>query len=104
LVRFKKNNIYRKLKINKMAQKITLNELRRLVKQVINEEGKLTEGKRMYYHIIEYGDYGNIGHQGYYDTEQEAKKRIAELEDMFPDVSFQIFPTNSPKEPPITTV
>lgn len=87
-----------------MAQKITLSELKKLVKQVINEENKLTEGKKTYYHIIEYGDYGNIGHQGYYDTEKEAQERIKELEDMFPDVSFQIFPTDSRREPPITTV
>jgi len=60
--------------------------------------------KKMYYHIIEYGDYGNIGYQGYYETKEEAQKQVDKLSDYFPNQTFQIFVDNSKKEPPITTM
>jgi hypothetical protein len=58
----------------------------------------------MYYHILEYGDYGNIGYQGYYETKEEAQKQVDKLSDYFPNQTFQIFVDNSKKEPPITTM
>jgi hypothetical protein len=69
---------------------------------MIKEE--MSGNKKVYYHIIEYGDYGNVGYQGLYDSLEEAKKRIQSLSDMFPDSSFEIFPSDSRREPPITTV
>ena len=69
-------------------------------KPVVNE-GKQ---KKIYYHILEYGDYGDIGYQGVYDTKEEADKRIASLSDMFPNIHFELFIDTSRKEPPITTV
>jgi hypothetical protein len=60
--------------------------------------------KKTYYHILEYGDYGNIGHQGYYLTLEEAKKRVATLEEYFPNCHYQIEPSNSKREPNNTTV
>jgi hypothetical protein len=69
--------------------------------------GKMKAGGRsgkMYYHVLEYGDYGNIGYQGVYDTLNEAEKEAARLKDYFPKMDFQIFPSNSMKEPPITTM
>jgi hypothetical protein len=59
---------------------------------------------KMYYHIIEYGQYDNIGYQGYYDTIEEAQKQVEKLSDFFPNQTFQIFPDKSRKEPPITTM
>jgi hypothetical protein len=59
---------------------------------------------KMYYHILEYGDYGNIGYQGFYDTIEEAEKEASRLKDFFTRMDFQIFPSNSRKEPPITTM
>jgi len=59
---------------------------------------------KMYYHILEYGDYGNIGYQGYYDTLEEAQKQVKKLSDFFPNQTFQIFADKSRKEPPITTM
>ena len=47
--------------------------------------------KKMYHHILEYGDYDNIGYQGYYDTIEEAQKRVNELSDYFPNQTFVIF-------------
>ncbi len=60
--------------------------------------------KRVYYHILEYGDYGNIGHQGYYLTLEEAQKRVATLEDFFPNSHFQIETSSSKREPNTTTI
>ena len=59
---------------------------------------------KMYYHILEYGDYGNIGYQGYYDTLEEAQKQVKKLSDYFPNQTFEIFADKSRKEPPITTM
>ena len=70
-------------------------------------ENKYADGGgvgKMYYHILEYGDYGNIGYQGYYDTIEEAQKQVEKLSDYFPNQTFQIFADKSRKEPPITTM
>jgi hypothetical protein len=58
----------------------------------------------IYYHILEYGDYGNIGYQGYYETEEEAKKEINRLSGYFPDMYYEIFTSDSMQEPPVTTM
>lgn len=59
---------------------------------------------KMYYHIIEYGQYDNIGYQGYYDTIEEAEKEVKRLSEFFPNQSFQIYMDNTKNEPPITTM
>jgi hypothetical protein len=59
---------------------------------------------KIYYHILEYGDYGNIGYQGYYETEEEAKKEINRLSGYFPDMYYEIFTSDSTQEPPVTTM
>lgn len=59
---------------------------------------------KTYYHIIEYGDYGKIGHQGYYNTIEEANAEVKRLSEFFPKLHFEVFVSNSKKEPPITTV
>lgn len=59
--------------------------------------------KKIYYHILEYGDYGNIGYQGYYLTIEEAQKEVNRLSSYFPDSSYQIWQDTSKKEPQITT-
>ena len=58
----------------------------------------------MYFHVLEDGGYGNIGHQGVYDTEEAAQKRADELSDMFSDSSFYVEASDSEDEPVNVTV
>jgi len=62
------------------------------------------KGKKMYYHVLEDGGYGRIGHQGYYNTPEEAQKRADELADMFPRSEFYIEAYPSTKEPVTVTM
>jgi hypothetical protein len=59
---------------------------------------------KMYYHVLEYGDYGNIGYQGVFNTLEEAQKEADRLKDFFPEMDFKVFTSQSRKEPPITTM
>lgn len=59
---------------------------------------------KIYYHVIEEGHYGNIGSHGYYETPEEAKKRVAELQDMFPRLFFYVFQSPSKRQPEIVTI
>jgi hypothetical protein len=71
------------------------------------EGGMMAKGGsvgKIYYHILEYGDYGNIGYQGYYETEEDARKEINRLSGYFPDMYYEIFTSDSMQEPPITTM
>ena len=60
--------------------------------------------KKIYYHILEYGDYGNIGWQGFYLSLAEANERVDKLRDYFPDCDYQIEKSDSKDEPVNTTV
>jgi len=62
------------------------------------------KGKKMYYHVLEDGGYGRIGHQGYYDTPEEAQKRVDTLSDMFPRSEFYIEAYPTTKEPVTVTM
>jgi len=62
------------------------------------------KGKKMYYHVLEDGGYGRIGHQGYYNTPEEAQKRVDTLSDMFPRSEFYIEAYPSTKEPVTVTM
>lgn len=59
---------------------------------------------KIYYHVIEEGHYGNIGSHGYYETLEEAKKRVGELQEMFPRLFFYVFQSASKREPEIVTI
>jgi len=59
---------------------------------------------KMYYHVLEDGGYGRIGHQGYYNTPEEAKKRADELSDMFPKLDFYVEAYLSKREPVTVTM
>lgn len=63
-----------------------------------------TKMSKIYYHILEHGSYGQIGWQGYEETEQKAKDRVSELTEFFPDLYFEIFQDTTKNEPPITTL
>jgi hypothetical protein len=67
----------------------------------VNEEEEVEEGKKgkMYFHVLEDGGYGEIGHQGVYDTKEEAQNRADSLSDMFPDSSFYVEASDSEDEP-----
>ena len=80
-------------------------------KQILSEEfcrmqklaGIITENVinelNQYYHVLEDGGNGEIGHQGVYDTKEEAQNRADELSDMFPNSSFYIEASDSQDEP-----
>jgi hypothetical protein len=60
--------------------------------------------KKLYYHVLEYGDYGMVGYQGMYKKLSEAEAEVKRLSDFFPDSTFEIFVDTSTKQPPIVTV
>jgi hypothetical protein len=62
------------------------------------------KSKKLYYHVLEDGGYGRIGHQGYYNTEAEAQKRANELSDMFPKSDFYVEAYPSKREPVTVTM
>ncbi len=62
------------------------------------------KGKKMYFHVLEDGGYGRIGHQGYYNTPEEAQKRADELSDMFPKSEFYVEAYPTKKEPVTVTM
>jgi hypothetical protein len=53
----------------------------------------------MYYHVLEDMGYGEIGHEGVYDTEEEAQDRANNLSRTYPDSSFYVEPSTSEEEP-----
>ena len=59
---------------------------------------ELNEGK-MYYHVLEDMGYGEIGHEGVYNTEEEAQDRANNLSRTYPDSSFYVEPSTSEEEP-----
>jgi hypothetical protein len=72
---------------------------------IASDEEVIDENKiKMYYHVLEDGGYGRIGHQGYYDTPEEAQKRADTLSDMFPRSSFYVEAYPSKKEPVTVTM
>jgi hypothetical protein len=72
---------------------------------VASDEEVIDENKiKMYYHVLEDGGYGRIGHQGYYNTKEEAEKRADKLSDMFPRSSFYVEAYPSKKEPVTVTM
>lgn len=59
--------------------------------------------KKTYYHIIE--QWGNeYGHQGFYLSLEDAKKRASELQEMFPKAFFYVEASNSKREPNFITL
>jgi hypothetical protein len=58
----------------------------------------VNEATRTYWHVIEDVD-GEKGHQGVYNTKEEAEKRADSLQDMFPRSFFYVEASNSKKEP-----
>ena len=63
----------------------------------LNEVEEINEN--MYYHVLEDGGNGNIGHQGVYDTQEKAQNRADELTDMFPNSEFYVEASDSEDEP-----
>jgi hypothetical protein len=59
---------------------------------------------KLFFHILEYSNYGQIGSQGYYTTLKEAQEQCNRLADFFPKSNFEIFTSTSKKEPEIVTV
>jgi hypothetical protein len=59
---------------------------------------ELNEGK-MYYHVLEDMGYGEIGHEGVYDTEEEAQDRANNLSRTYPNSEFYVEASPSDKEP-----
>jgi hypothetical protein len=60
--------------------------------------------KKIYYHVIEDCGSGDIGHQGYYLTIEEAEKQVQRLQEMFVRNFFYVFTSESKKEPEFITL
>jgi hypothetical protein len=60
--------------------------------------------KKIYYHVLEDAGYGRIGHQGYFDTLEEAQKEAKRLADYFPRNYFYVESSNSKNEPVTVTI
>ncbi len=60
--------------------------------------------KRIYYHVLEHCSMEDIGWQGYYDTEAEAKAEASRLQSYFPDSYFEVWVSYSKREPEIVTI
>ena len=58
----------------------------------------VNEATRTYWHVIEDVD-GEKGHQGVYNTKEEAEKQANRLSDMFSRSFFYVEASNSRKEP-----
>jgi hypothetical protein len=69
----------------------------------MQELAGLKEG-RTYWHVLEDSGYGNIGHQGVYDTKEEAQAEANRLSNMFSNSFFYIEASNSEAEPYSVTV
>ena len=78
--------------------KVTKKELKEKIKEMMLSDDVTGGAGRMYYHVLEDVG-GEIGHQGYYHTEEEAQKRANELADMFPRSFFYVEASNSEAEP-----
>jgi hypothetical protein len=54
---------------------------------------------KLYYHLLEFGNYGKIAHVNYFLIESEAKKELNRLLSFFPNNHYEIHATNSRREP-----
>ncbi len=57
-----------------------------------------------YYHILEIGNYGEIGYQGYEESMRMATKRLVHLGNTFIHLHFEIYVSNTNTVPPVITV
>jgi hypothetical protein len=69
----------------------------------MQELAGLKEG-RTYWHVLEDSGYGDIGHQGVYNTKEEAQAEANRLSNMFSNSSFYIEASDSEAEPYSVTV
>lgn len=59
---------------------------------------------KIYYHILEYSDYGNIGWHGFKENIDDAEKECKRLKDYFPNYDFVVWVDVSKDEPVIVTI
>lgn len=90
-------------------KRMTRGGLKKKIKEMMTpmfdgDIGEVASKGRMYYHVLENGGYGRIGHQGYYNTPEEAKKRADTLSDMFPESEFYVEAYPSKREPVTVTM
>lgn len=88
------------------TKRISLNELRLIVKKMINEEMGYDDDveDQEYFHLVEYDNYGEMEYHGYYDNLKDAERELRRLSRYFPKAEFEIIPTDSPDEPDIRTL
>lgn len=55
--------------------------------------------KKIYYHLLEIGNYNKIAHINYYTTKNEAGIELKKRKNFYPDLEFIIYQSNSKKEP-----
>jgi len=95
--------MYSEEPVAKASMKVTKKELKEKIKEMMLSDD-VTEGRgRMYYHVLEDVG-GEIGHQGYYNTKEEAQKMADKLADMFPESFFYVEASDSKAEPTNVTL
>ena len=83
--------------------KMTKKELKEKIKEMMLSDDVTEGADKMYYHVLEDVG-GEIGHQGYYDTKEEAQERADKLADLFPRSFFYVEASNSKAEPSNVTL
>lgn len=59
---------------------------------------------KVFYHVIEQGDYGNIATHGFFKSLAEAQKEASRLQNFFPNCFFYAHSSPSKREPEFVTV
>lgn len=59
---------------------------------------------KSYYHVIEDAGYGNIGSHGWYETAEEAQDEVNRRTELFPDLYFYVYKSDSQNEPVFVTI
>jgi hypothetical protein len=59
---------------------------------------------KVYYHVIEEGNYNEIGTHGFYDKRKDAEQKANALKEKFPNLFFYIYPSPSKLEPEFVTI
>lgn len=75
------------------------NEYEGLSPELEAVHGMMEDKNKIYWHVLEDGGYGNIGHQGVYASKEEAQAEVNRLSDMFPESFFYFEASDSEDEP-----
>ena len=60
--------------------------------------------RKTYYHVIEEGHYNKVASHGYFDTIEEARNESNRLSNLFNELSFWVYESDTKDEPVICTI